>query len=233
MRRTYPERTSSRWLGTSASAGSSRRVRRNSEDILVNTLASVANAPGPTRGPVRAGWLDLPGADPAAALGDQVGRRRRPAARAGPAVLARAERGPQAARRRPGRAGRRPAGQPDRARGVRSPGLRGGPQRRALDLADRAGAAALHRRALRRTGLPVAARGRRRPGRRAPRGRFGPVRPGTRVGPGAGLPALGGVHAARAYRADHSVAPAAGADPGRGGRAGGRSALGVVRRAGP
>src|SRR6478752_10268655 len=42
-RRTYPARTSSRWLGTSASAGSSRRVRRNSVDKRVIT-AGLLNA---------------------------------------------------------------------------------------------------------------------------------------------------------------------------------------------
>ena len=36
-RRTYPARTSRRWLGTSASAGSSRSVRRNSDDIRNST----------------------------------------------------------------------------------------------------------------------------------------------------------------------------------------------------
>src|SRR3954452_1231484 len=36
--RMYPARTSSLWLGTSASAGSSRRVRRNRDDIRNNTV---------------------------------------------------------------------------------------------------------------------------------------------------------------------------------------------------
>ncbi len=35
--RMYPARISSLWLATSASAGSSRRVRRNSSDIRVIT----------------------------------------------------------------------------------------------------------------------------------------------------------------------------------------------------
>src|SRR5947208_16527916 len=37
-RRMYPARTNSLWLGTSASAGSSRRVRRNRDDIRNNTV---------------------------------------------------------------------------------------------------------------------------------------------------------------------------------------------------
>src|SRR5690349_7998355 len=37
-RRMYPARTRSLWLGTSASAGSSRRVRRNRDDIRNNTV---------------------------------------------------------------------------------------------------------------------------------------------------------------------------------------------------
>src|SRR5262245_45658327 len=44
-RRMYPARTSSLWLGTSASAGSSRRVRRNSLDIR-NSTALPPQLPG-------------------------------------------------------------------------------------------------------------------------------------------------------------------------------------------
>src|SRR6478609_6177997 len=40
-RLTYPARTSSRWLGTSASAGSSRSVRRKRLDICSNTTVWV------------------------------------------------------------------------------------------------------------------------------------------------------------------------------------------------
>src|SRR6185312_12034557 len=43
-RRTYPARTSNRWLGTSASAGSSRRVRRNSVDKRVITAGLLGSA---------------------------------------------------------------------------------------------------------------------------------------------------------------------------------------------
>src|SRR3954471_8555747 len=41
----YPARTSSRWLGTSASAGSSRRVRRNRVDIRNSTVPIVGLRP--------------------------------------------------------------------------------------------------------------------------------------------------------------------------------------------
>ena len=52
-RRMYPARTSRRWLGTSASAGSSRSVRRNRDDIRNNTVnlpwsrIQATGAPGP------------------------------------------------------------------------------------------------------------------------------------------------------------------------------------------
>ena len=49
LRRMYPARTSSRWLGTSASAGSSRRVRRNSEDIRSSMPPSLTAPRRPPR----------------------------------------------------------------------------------------------------------------------------------------------------------------------------------------
>src|SRR6478609_10758835 len=42
-RRTYPARISSLWLGTSASAGSSRRVRRNNSDMRVITADNLTD----------------------------------------------------------------------------------------------------------------------------------------------------------------------------------------------
>src|SRR3954464_12584129 len=49
-RRMYPPRTSSRWLGTSASAGSSRRVRRNKVDMRSTTDLQVVEASAYRRG---------------------------------------------------------------------------------------------------------------------------------------------------------------------------------------
>src|SRR5918998_4970022 len=45
----YPARTSQRWLGTTASAGSSRSVRTNSSDmrVITGTHCTVRLAPGP------------------------------------------------------------------------------------------------------------------------------------------------------------------------------------------
>ena len=53
-RRTYPARTKSRWLGTSASAGSSRNVRRKRVDIRNNTQGSLV---GWTQHEAALGWL--------------------------------------------------------------------------------------------------------------------------------------------------------------------------------
>src|SRR6185312_2662118 len=47
-RRTKPARTSSLWLGTSASAGSSRRVRRNSDDMREITAGLLGGGDGRT-----------------------------------------------------------------------------------------------------------------------------------------------------------------------------------------
>src|SRR5690349_21240457 len=62
--RTYPARTSSLWLGTSASAGSSRRVRRNNSDIRVITAGKPNGCQQPSReGGKRDAGLQLPGVD--------------------------------------------------------------------------------------------------------------------------------------------------------------------------
>src|SRR5665647_3872003 len=56
-RRMYPARTRSLWLGSSASAGSSRRVRTNRVDIRMSMGVSLLSTPGPpTRRPDRARW---------------------------------------------------------------------------------------------------------------------------------------------------------------------------------
>src|SRR6476469_9030835 len=48
-RRMYPARTSSWWLGTSASAGFSRRVRRNRDDMRMATESSWGWSDNPPR----------------------------------------------------------------------------------------------------------------------------------------------------------------------------------------
>ena len=50
----YPARTSSWWLGTSASAGFSRRVRRNREDIRMATIRGLSVSGWATRTGYRA-----------------------------------------------------------------------------------------------------------------------------------------------------------------------------------